>query len=268
MDAAMLALAMLIGFFGGTLAGMFGIGGASINIPLMHLLLGMDAQQVIGTALPLTIPAALTGAMVYRKERLLKYKTIIVCGIAGAVASVAGAELTSYFSSMGLMAMLGALLLTLGYITKKQKHVDKKAIIFSTHEKLARTVFIGIVAGLCAGFFGIGGGVILVPLLMEIRKVPYREAVASSLAIIVAYSIPAAAAHFALGNVNLPVLAVMFVGTVLGAWFGAHRVVADKEGKMKDALALLLAVLGIILIVYEALLFYGFLAPPGTSSHM
>jgi uncharacterized membrane protein YfcA len=268
MDAALLILALLIGILGGVLSGMFGMGGATIKIPLMHLLLGMNAHAVIGTALPLTIPAALTGAIVYRKNKLLKYKTIIVCGAAGSIASVIGAMFTEYFSSEALMVMLGLLLLHLAHVTYKQKWIERKAELFSEKEKLTRTVFIGVVAGLCAGFFGIGGGVVLVPLLMKLRGVPYREAVASSLAIMVIYSIPAAATHFALGNVDVPILGAMFMGAILGAWVGANKAISAKGVEMKNWLAILLAVLGLILIVYEGLLFYGLLAPPGTFSSM
>ncbi|MEM4272652.1 MAG: sulfite exporter TauE/SafE family protein [Candidatus Bilamarchaeaceae archaeon] len=266
MDLTTLALAFFIGLLGGVLSGMFGMGGATIKIPLMHLLLGMNAHAVIGTALPLTIPAALTGAIVYRKNKLLKYKTILVCGIAGAAASVIGAMFTEYFSSMALMAMLGVLLIFLAYITPKQGWIEREAWVFSDKEKLARTVFIGIVAGMCAGFFGIGGGIVLVPLLMRLRRIPYREAVASSLAIMVIYSVPAAATHFALGNVNMPILGAMFLGAIWGAWFGANKVVSAKGTDMKNRLAALLAILGIILILYEGLLFYRVLLPPGTSS--
>ncbi len=261
MDAISFVLALLIGLLGGSLAGLFGIGGASIIIPLMHLVLGMDAHEVIGTALPLTIPAALTGALVYRKNKLLRYRTILVCGATGALASVAGAMLNGYVHSQLLMGLLGALLIILGYITHKQKDYGEEAGSFQDAEKLERMVLIGVIAGLCAGFFGIGGGVVLMPLLMGILKMPYKEAVASSLVIILAYAVPGAATHFALGNVNVPVLALMFLGAVGGAWVGANKVVSAKGGKMKNYLAVLLVALGIVTIAYEVALFYGFLAP-------
>ncbi len=266
MDAILFVLALLIGLLGGSLAGLFGIGGASIIIPLMHLILGMDAHEVIGTALPLTIPAALTGALVYRKNKLLNYRAIIVCGAAGALASVAGAMLNGHVHPQLLMGLLGALLVLLGFITHKQRDYGEEKTSFGHGEKLARMVIIGIIAGSCSGFFGLGGGVVLMPLLMGVLRMPYKEAVASSLAIVLVYSIPGAATHFALGNVNLPVLGAMFLGAIGGAWVGANKVISTKGGEMKNYLAVLLVVLGIATISYEVALFYGLLGSTGTGS--
>ncbi len=258
-----LALAFFIGLFSGVLSGVFGLGGATINIPLLRILLRMPGQMVIGTALPLTIPAALTGAIIYQRKGLIKYKTVITVGIVGAIASVFGAYMTQYVSSEAIMTIMGALLIFLAYITYKQKKVEKSARIITLKEKVLKNVFIGCIAGFFAGFLGIGGGIILVPLLAKIRNIPYRKAVASSLAIMVVYAIPAVATHWTLGHVNLPILLVMFVGAIMGAWYGANTAITAKTGDIMKWFTVLLAVLGTMLLANELLISLGFVESNG-----
>jgi uncharacterized membrane protein YfcA len=247
-------ISFCIGIFSGTLAGMFGIGGATVAIPLMRLLLGLDAHVIIGTALPLTIPAALAGAITYHLngKGLLKFKTIAVCGAVGAVASVLGAFSTEYFSSAILMGALGALLLYLAFMSYKKGGVAEGAEAFPEGEKLARSAMIGAFAGFVSGFLGIGGGVILVPLLIHFRKIPYRQAVASSLAILAIYAIPGAVAHYAIGDFDFPIFAGMFFGAAIGGWQGAKLSKGVSEPTLRKGLSVLLAILGIVLIANEA----------------
>ncbi len=244
-------ISFCIGVFSGTLAGLFGLGGASIAISLMNFFLGMDAHQIIGTALPLTIPAALTGAIVYQREGLLKYKTVITAGLAGAVTSVLGAFCTSYFPSQFLMGIFGILLLAFAFSEYKEKETEKWYHWVPLKEKAAKTVFIGAVAGFVSGFLGIGGGIVLVPLLINLRGIPYRKAVATSLAIIVVYAIPGSIAHFSLGNFDAPVFMGMFFGAIIGGWHGARVSRRWSEGALKRAFSLVLAAMGVLLLIKE-----------------
>jgi len=82
-------------------------------------------------------------------------------------------------------------------------------------------IAIGLAAGVFGGFFGVGGGLIIVPLLVLAMKLAPKIAVGTSLAVIVPTAIIAAWRHNQLGNVNWRVVGWMMMGSVVGAWVGA-----------------------------------------------
>ena len=82
-------------------------------------------------------------------------------------------------------------------------------------------IAIGLAAGVFGGFFGVGGGLIIVPLLVLWMKLDPKIAIGTSLAVIVPTAIVAAWRHPLLGNVNWHVVAWMMAGSVVGAYLGA-----------------------------------------------
>src|SRR5512136_2135381 len=82
-------------------------------------------------------------------------------------------------------------------------------------------IAVGLAAGLFGGFFGVGGGIIIVPMLILWLKVDPKIAVGTSLAVIVPTAIMAAWRHHLLGNVNWHVVGLMMIGSVVGAYAGA-----------------------------------------------
>ncbi len=80
---------------------------------------------------------------------------------------------------------------------------------------------IGLMAGLVGGLFGVGGGVVIVPLLILALGISPKVAIGTSLAVIIPTSVMAALRHYQLGNVDLRLAAIMAAGAVLGALAGA-----------------------------------------------
>ena len=82
-------------------------------------------------------------------------------------------------------------------------------------------IVLGLVAGILAGAFGIGGGVLIVPVLIILFKHPYHTAVGTSLMVIIAISISGAIRHWQLENVSLHIVALVALGGIVGAVLGA-----------------------------------------------
>ncbi|MBD3397855.1 TSUP family transporter [Candidatus Micrarchaeota archaeon] len=253
MDLVLLGVGFAIGIFSGIISGAFGISASSIKIVLLRVLLGVGGAVAIATALPLGIPAAVSGTLVYQKHRLLKYKTIITCGITGALFSVAGAFATQYVPDALLMLLLGFVLLAFAYLTYTSNGhgSEKRSCKQTLREKAGYTMLIGAVAGFASGFLGIGGGVVVVPLLARLRKITYKQAIPCSLAIMLFYVVPASIAHLTLGHLDFELFGALLAGSVLGAFAGAKLVVKTKEGDIKKWFAGLLAGFGGMLIFHE-----------------
>ncbi|MCP4647683.1 MAG: sulfite exporter TauE/SafE family protein [bacterium] len=252
MDWALLVIGFAIGLISGVISGAFGIGASSVKIVLLRVLLGVSGAVAIATSLPLSIPAAISGTLVYHKHKLLKYKTIITCGVTGAIFSVLGAIATQYVPDEYLMLGLGGLLLLFALLIYKRNGVrkeDKNAQ--RLREKAFYTILIGIMAGFASGFLGIGGGVIIVPLLARLRKLTYKQAIPCSLAIMLIYLIPASITHLALGQVDVPLFIAMLAGSAIGAWVGAKNIVKMTNKEIRKWFAITIAFFGTVLLLHE-----------------
>lgn len=232
-----------------------------ILIPVFRIIYLMEGHEAVATALPITIPTTLLGAINFHSKGLVKVKTALTCGIIGAFFSIGGAILTENVSGQFLMVASAALFFLMAYITYTHKEEATRAKdcvdLVPNHEKFIKSAGIGAVGGFLSGFLGIGGGAILVPLLMKERRMGVHSAVATSLAIISVYAIPGAIAHFELGNVDVGVMIPTLAGSLIGVAIGAkHSVSMDDSGR-KTMLAAFLALMGALILAKEAFSAFG-----------
>ncbi|HKJ23265.1 MAG TPA: sulfite exporter TauE/SafE family protein [Myxococcota bacterium] len=87
------------------------------------------------------------------------------------------------------------------------------------------TVFIcaaiGLVAGSLGGLLGVGGGIVMVPAFIRFLNLPAREAVATSITVIVFIALSAATKHYQQGTIQWRIVGLVLVTSVLGGWVGA-----------------------------------------------
>jgi len=250
-DIATFLLVFLFGLIVGAISSRFGIGGGILTIPFFRIVMGLPGHAAIATALPLTIPTALSGAVVFHKKKLIKYKTAITAGLVGSVFSVAGAYATTFFTSEQLMTITAFLFFALAYIVLIEKREREKVEAASLFQKFIKSVIIGAIAGFSSGLLGIGGGVIIVPLLIWLRHIPMKKAIPTSLATIAIYAVPGSITHHFLGNVHIDLLAVLLAGSVIGAYLSAKETIKIEEKELKKSFAALLVFLGIMLLANE-----------------
>lgn len=114
---------------------------------------------------------------------------------------------------------------------------------------LLRALALGAIAGIVAGLFGVGGGVIVVPGLVLWLAITQREASGTSTATIVASSAAAMAAFGISGSIDWRAAALVLVGSVAGAWIGAWFAERVSERALAITFALVLAAAGIRMVI-------------------
>lgn len=103
---------------------------------------------------------------------------------------------------------------------------------------------VGVVAGVLAGMFGIGGGLVIVPALILILKVRELEAIGTSLAALIPpVGLLGAIAYYRNGYVNLKYAGLIAVGLFAGAWFGARIMMPLPPHVIRRIYGLFLAVM-------------------------
>jgi uncharacterized membrane protein YfcA len=252
-----IALTLLAGFVTGILSGMFGIGGAVISNPSVRAL-GASPIESVGSTLPSILPAAISGSLRYRREGLLRADVIAWVGGAGALASLAGSQLSGSLPGDGHLLTMGIALL-MGYTAARTARTAPAAPTApeaevemlrdeggTPHTETWRLVVIGLAAGFLSGLLGIGGGLIMVPAFSGWLRIPLKETIATSLACVAIIAIPGIVNHARLGHVDWSFALPLAIGVIPGAQIGAGITIGASEQGVRRIVGVGLGGLGLV----------------------
>ena len=156
---------LLAGLLGGTLSGAFGVGGGTIMVPLLIWLLGFDQRRAAATSLAAIVPAAIAGAASYTFAGETDLPAAVLIALGGIAGSLIGTKLLRALP-LGWLRWLFIALLVLVAVRLFFEVPSREAGLALTPWTIAALVLLGLVMGVAAGMFGVGGGVIAVPVLV------------------------------------------------------------------------------------------------------
>lgn len=191
-----------VGIAAGLLSGMFGIGGGTIIVPALVLWLGMPQKLASGTSVAAILPTAVVGAISYGIQGNIDW----IAALCLAIGIVLGAQLGTYLLArlpVGIiqwifMGFLVVVIVSLWLIVPQRE--DQIAISWLTGSLLVAT---GFLTGVISGVLGVGGGIIVVPLLMFAFGSNDLEAKGSSLVMMIPGSISGTFGNMRRKNVDL-----------------------------------------------------------------
>jgi uncharacterized membrane protein YfcA len=243
-------LGVLLGFVSGVLSGLFGVGGGIVMTPGIQVLLGGAPIVALATPLPAIFPTALTGAYTYRQAGEIDTRAAAWIVGPGIVGAVAGAALTDAIETHLLLVVTAALLAwqAVGILRGARRGIEREAPAPGTPLTFAG---IGLAAGFVSGLLGIGGGLIMVPLLAGVLRMPLKRALGTSLLAIVVLVIPGTIVHTALGHIDWAIFAVVTLGAVPGARIGARLALGTRERTLRLLVGSFLLVIAVAYGVTE-----------------
>ncbi len=156
---------LLAGLLGGTLSGAFGVGGGTVMVPLLIWLLGFDQRRAAATSLAAIVPAAIAGAASYTFAGETDLPAAVLIALGGIGGSLIGTKLLRTLPLGWLRWLFIAFLLVVA-IRLFFEAPARGAELELTPWTIAALVVLGLVMGIAAGMFGIGGGVLVVPVLV------------------------------------------------------------------------------------------------------
>lgn len=241
---AMIAELILVGIFIGTMAGFFGIGGGMLLVPIL-LVLGFEMKDAIGISIVQMVFSSIYGSYLnYKKGSLLVGEGIFV-GFGGFVGGYIGGYVTQFISDTVLQFLFfGLLIFALFRLFFSQHHEDDGAT-----KTLNKALLFGI--GLGIGIFsitlGVGGSIILIPILVGLLHYPIKKAVSAGLFFVVFSSVAGLISRLTSGTIDfhngLVVAAASLAGVAFGIWLKDH--VTSRNHKMA-LLALYMLALGML----------------------
>jgi uncharacterized membrane protein YfcA len=225
-----IAIAVAIGLGAGVLSGLFGVGGGIVMTPGVQVLLGAPPIVALATPLPVILPTALAGALIYGRRGELDGRVASWLIVAGVPAAALGALLTDVVDTTLLLLITAALLAwqasailrDVGGPAREPRPAEAPILIG-----------IGGGAGFVSGLLGIGGGIVIVPLLAGWLGMPLKRALGTSLLAIVALVVPGIVVHAALDHIDVGIALALTLGAVPGARLGAAAALGARERTLR-----------------------------------
>jgi uncharacterized membrane protein YfcA len=251
------ALASLgAGGCGGILSGLFGIGGGIVLIPLLGLLLGLNQHQAQGTALAaMLLPNGLPAVIYMKRKGILIHWALVGTLTVGFLPAVwMGARVATLIPESPLRLGFACVLVILSVRTFLQKPRAAEGQPSTAPVALARIwlpgLGIGLAGGLASGLLGIGGAILMIPLMVWLARIPQHEAQSTSLVLMLApIGLPGVwvyARHA--GGLPWVALGGVAVGFMFGAYAGARIAVRTRAPRLRQGFAVLM--LGMALLLF------------------
>jgi uncharacterized membrane protein YfcA len=245
---------LVLGLGAGLIAGMFGKGGGIIIVPALSIIFGFSIIQSNATSLAaLMLPVGIFGVMSYYKKGLVDIKIAMIFALGIFLASSLGAKIAMWFPPYILKLVYGAFLLwvaakQIGWLDRNKKSKSDEG---EKKLKLIYLLIIGGVTGVVSGMFGIGGGLIMVPVMTGLLGFEQRKAAATSLtALLPPSSFPAVLAYYYAGELNIPFAAYIAVGLSLGSIYGAKINLAFSPATAKKVYGYFLLTIAVSFIIW------------------
>jgi uncharacterized membrane protein YfcA len=241
---AALASGGLVGFS----LGLIGGGGSILATPLLIYAVGLrDPHLAIGTSALAVSVNAYANLVGHALKRHVRWKCATVFAAAGAIGTLLGSSLGKSLDGQVLLFAFGLLMIAIGLLTLRAKH-DGSGERKADTATCLRTAAIAVVAGGASGFFGIGGGFLIVPALVAATGMPMINAVGSSLLAVGTFGLATALNYAWSGLVDWPVAAEFIGGGIAGGVGG--MLLATRLAPRKQALNRIFAALVLIVAAY------------------
>ena len=248
-------LAVFSGGIIGLLLGATGGGGSLIAIPLLVYVVGIPVQNATAMSLVVVGYSALFGAWQSSRSGEVRGLAAVLFSSTGMIGAWIGAQGHRLVQSEIILLFFGMLMIGISIATWRRSLIKPEAEQekgcaqqFSTGCTI-KAVSIGFAVGLLTGFFGIGGGFIIVPALLFVMGFPLRMAVGTSLLIISLTSLGGIVGHLSVTRIDIVITALVIGGSLLGILGGGYLARVVSGSTLTKAFATVAGLTGLFVVL-------------------
>ena len=235
-------LSVASGSLVGFTLGLIGGGGSILAVPLLVYVVGVPSPHVaIGTSAIAVAASAAANLAGHARANTVKWPCALVFAVSGIVGAAGGAQVGKMVDGSRLLLLFGVLMVVVGLVMTRPRKSGGNPDVKLTRESMPRLlpllIGIGFSVGALSGFFGIGGGFLIVPGLMGATAMPLINAIGSSLVSVTAFGLTTAASYAVSGLVDWNSAFLFIVGGALGGLVGI-KLAHHLAGRSKHVLTL------------------------------
>lgn len=249
-----ISICLIVGFLAGFICGLFGMGGGSLMVPAIYHFFGSSfpfetrMKISIGTSLLVIIFSSFSAIITYLKNRKIRKDLISLIVPSG----IAGSQLGAFFASRlndNILRYIFIFLITFLGLRMFFSSENREEIEFSKNKyNKFFTLIIGFFSGFVSGLCGVGGAILIIPLLYIFLKVSIHYAIGTALIAILFNSISGSIAYFSRGLVNVKIGLTLAFASTIAAPVGAKIGVNLPKTKLRKMFAIILIISGLSII--------------------
>jgi uncharacterized membrane protein YfcA len=221
----------LVGF----VLGLVGGGGSILAVPLMVYLVGVKSPHVaIGTSALAVAANALIGLFNHARAGHVMWRCAAVFAVAGIAGAAIGSTLGKAFDGQKLLFLFALLMIAVGILMLRRRSAAGNSEVKLGRDNAGKLVGYGLGAGAFSGFFGIGGGFLIVPGLTAATGMSMINAVGSSLLAVTTFGLTTAVNYAFSGLVDWALAVAFIAGGLAGSFAGTRlaRRLSEKRGQL------------------------------------
>lgn len=264
---------LLVSIVAGFVGALFGLGGGVLIIPFLTLVEGVPVPLAVGASIVSVVATSSASAATYVQDHLTNLRLGMFLEIGTVAGAITGAFVSVFLPASALFILFGIILLYATMVMIRARGVDFPAnvrpdktsrilALGSQYEdqslnrvvkyevtRTPLTVFIGYFAGIVSGLLGVGGGIINVPTMNLVSKVPVKVASATSNFMIGVTAAASASVYLLRGDVHPLLAAPLIIGVAGGALLGTRVLKVTPPTRVKVAFGILLAAISLLMIL-------------------
>jgi uncharacterized membrane protein YfcA len=223
--------------------GLVGGGGSILAVPLMVYLVGVASPHIaIGTSALAVAVNAGANLIPHARQGTIKWRCAGMYALAGVLGAYGGSTLGKAFDGQHLLFLFALLMLVVGGLMLRNRGNLGNPDVQCRRENAPKVIAYGSATGLFSGFFGIGGGFLIVPGLMASTGMPMINAVGSSLVAVAAFGMTTALNYAFSGLIDWGLAATFIGGGIIGGVVGAtaSKRLSARKGLLNSVFAVLI----------------------------
>ena len=264
---------LLVSIVAGFVGALFGLGGGVLIIPFLTLVEGVPVPLAVGASIVSVVATSSASAATYVQDHLTNLRLGMFLEIGTVAGAITGAFVSVFLPASALFILFGIILLYATMVMIRARGVDFPAnvrpdktsrilALGSQYEdqslnrvvkyevtRTPLTVFIGYFAGIVSGLLGVGGGIINVPTMNLVSKIPVKVASATSNFMIGVTAAASASVYLLRGDVHPLLAAPLIIGVAGGALLGTRVLKVTPPTRVKVAFGILLAAISLLMIL-------------------
>ena len=242
-----LASGMLVGFS----LGLVGGGGSILAVPLMVYVVGVpEPHMAIGTSAIAVAANAAVNLSNHARGGTVIWSCALIFAASGMVGAFGGSILGKMVDGQRLLALFALVMIVIALLMLKTRSRIGLPDVKVSMSNMPAIVSLGLATGTMSGFFGIGGGFLIVPALMLATGMPIMNAVSSSLVAVTAFGLTTAASYAWSGLVSWALAGLFVAGGIAGGLAGtrAARHLAERRGALNIVFAVVIIAVALYML--------------------